>query len=133
MTLDPELAFMQWFNSLPLWQRRSLAYLYIVMSTQNSEDFAMSEKEALQRFTALIQSPEFRARKIARLLSVRSLFGFIFYDLDFVIRCLGAQHSSDGNALSAFATHQWVRCAHQWEKLQADELGDAALHSWLAE
>ena len=91
--MDPEQAFANWFENLPPGQRQTLAYLHLLMTSANSNDFALTHEEALVRFQRMLHAPDFPLRRAARLLMIRSVFSFLFSDVDFMVRHLaGSPH-----------------------------------------
>ena len=133
MALNPEQEFLSWLQSLPKWQSCILAHLYFLMTSADSGDFAMSGNEALCRFESIMQEPEFLVRRIARLLMVKGVFNFIFYDLEFVLGDLAPNSTLNTQPMPVLATHQWMRCANQWIQLAEGALADESLHGWLAQ
>ena len=128
--MDPEQAFANWFENLPPGQRQTLAYLHLLMTSANSNDFALTHEEALARFQRLLHTPDFPLRRAARLLMIRSVFSFLFSDVDFMVRHLaGSPHIEQD--LLPISPFQWLRSAALWQKLCGGELSDDSLHDWL--
>ena len=127
---EPEKRFFVWFESIPLWQQRTLAHLHTIMTSPNTSYFALDGAEALRHFFNVMSRPDFPVRRVARLLQVRSIFSFVFYDVEFVRRYTLDNPDLRDGAVNA-APHHWDRCAEQWRSLCAQELGNASLHRWL--
>jgi len=129
--MNPEQAFSNWFEHLPPGQRQTLAYLHLLMTSANSNDFALTPEEALTRFQTLLHTPDFPLRRAARLLMIRGVFSFLFSDVDFMLRHLaGSPHiERDRLPISPF---QWLRSAALWQRLCGGDLSDASLHDWFA-
>jgi hypothetical protein len=130
---DPEKAFMAWLRSLPVVQRQTLAYVYTLMTSSNSADFAMSGEEALQRFEQLVRSPEFAVRRVARLLSIRAVFSFMLLDADFMRNYLTSHPALAKDNLIALSPYQWLRGVVRWRHLLQASLSDQVLRLWLSE
>lgn len=128
--IDPQRKFLLWFESIPAWQQRTLAHLHTMMTSPNTTYFTLDGAEALRHFYHVVGAPDFAVRQVARLLQVRSVFSFVFYDVAFVRRYMLDNPSVGSEALSA-APHHWDRCAASWHKLCAASLSDAHLHRWL--
>lgn len=134
--IDPEVDFLSWFHSLPVGQRQGLAYSYTLMTSNNSGDFALSGQEALEQFEESIGAPEFARRRVARLLSIRAIFTFIFSDGNF-IRTLTDTFPNHpdftGEKLVPLSPFQWRRGVVRWRRLIETSLSDSSLHRWLFE
>ena len=129
---SPEDIFLLWFNQLPPMQRCTLAHLYVIMTSSDSGDFALTELEALSRFEAIMQEPEFPVRRVARLLAIRGVFNFIFANVSFLVGYVESRPALLSGDSIALAPHQWKRVATRWKCLTAGDLSDGALHGWLA-
>jgi hypothetical protein len=128
--IEPEQQFLTWFATLPLWQQRTLAHLYTMMSSPNTAYFALDGDEALRHFRNVVSMPDFPVRRVARLLHVRAVFSFVFYDVEFVRRYMLDNPGLNHGAVDV-APHHWDRCAANWRKLCTTQLSDATLHCWL--
>ncbi len=128
--VEPQRQFLLWFESIPSWQQRTLAHLHTMMTSPNTAYFALDGDEALRHFLNVVRAPDFAVRQVANLLQVRSVFSFVFYDVEFVRRYTLENPRLQEKALSG-APHQWDRCAVSWHELCATRLSDAELHRWL--
>lgn len=128
--IEPEQQLLAWFETLPIWQQRTLAHLYTMMTSSNTAYFALDGDEALRHFRNVVSMPDFPVRRVARLLQVRSVFSFVFYDVEFVRRYM-LDNPGLSNREVDVAPHSWDRCAANWRKLCATQLSDASLHCWL--
>jgi hypothetical protein len=129
---DPEQNFRDWFMTLPLWQRHALAYFFYLMTSAHSGDFALSGAESLQRFEADLGSGDFPIRRVARLLSIRAVFSFIYADEEFARQFVLTRRSDLAGDPTQIAAYQWMRDAHSWQRLCDAGLSDRSLHRWLA-
>ncbi|NLV24550.1 MAG: hypothetical protein GXY54_07165 [Deltaproteobacteria bacterium] len=122
---------MKWFDTLPPGQRQTLAYLYILMTSTNSGDFAMIGEEAVRHFQMFVSTPDFPLRRVARLVSIRGVFSFLFFDADFVQRYVALHPAPAGGAPLPISRYQWLRSTAQWRRLAERVLADNVLHGWL--
>jgi hypothetical protein len=128
--VEPERRFLVWFDSIPVWQQRTLAHLYTMMTSPNTAYFALDGAEALQHFFNVVARPDFPVRRVARLLQVRAVFSFVFYDVEFVRRYMLDNLVLQTESVSS-SIHPWDQCAQSWYNLRNTELSDASLHQWL--
>ena len=47
---NPIRAFLEWYRSLAMGQRQYLAHMYIVLTTENTEDFVTAREASPERF-----------------------------------------------------------------------------------
>lgn len=128
--IEPEQRFLSWFNSVPVWQQRTLAHLHTMMTSPNTAYFALDGDEALRHFYNVVTMPDFPVRRVARLLQVRGVFSFVFYDVEFVRRYMLDNPNLQEGAVD-IAPHHWDQCAATWRELCATQLNDASMHHWL--
>ncbi len=128
---NPEQAFAHWFNALPLWQRHALAYLYYLMTSGNSADFALTGAESMQRLLSDLVSADFPIRRVSRLLSIRAIFGFIFQDAEFARQFVLTKAAGFTGDSVQITGYQWLRDEQSWQRLCLAELSDVSLHQWL--
>jgi len=129
--MNPEYILLKWFDTLPPSQRQTLAYLYILMTSGNSGDFAMTGEEAVRHFQMLVATPDFPLRRVARLVSIRGVFSFLFFDADFVQRYVTLHPAPTEGAPLPISRYQWLRSTVQWRRLSERVLSDNVLHGWL--
>ncbi len=129
--MDPEKSFIHWFNLLPGWQKKTLSRLFILMTSSHSGDFALSGSESLQKFLSPFDSADFPIRRIARLLSIRAVFNFIYLDIDFAQQFVLQKGSDAVGEMVDISGYQWLRDAKSWHRLSETVLSDVALHQWL--
>jgi len=127
---EPEQKFLTWFESLPSWQQCILAHLHTMMTSTNTAYFVLDGEEALRHFHNEVHKPDFPVRRVARLLQIRSVFSFVFYDVEFVRRYM-LDNPYLGNSVAVLNKHEWDWCSERWRELCANELSDASLHHWL--
>ena len=128
--MNPEQAFLKWFEDLPPGQRHTLAYLYILVTSGNSGDFALTGEEALSRFHTLLRTPDFPLSRVARMVSIRGVFSFLFFDDDFVQRYVSSYPLPSGGAPLSLSRYQWLRTTVRWRRLSENALSDGVLHRW---
>lgn len=126
----PEQKFLTWFESFPAWQQRILAHLHTMMTSGNTAYFVLDGEEALRHFYNEVHKPDFPVRRVARLLQIRSVFSFVFYDVEFVRRYM-LDNPCLETSVAVLKKHEWDWCAECWDQLCANELSDASLHHWL--
>jgi hypothetical protein len=101
-----------------------------MMTSPNTAYFALDGAEALQHFFNVVARPDFPVRRVARLLQVRAVFSFVFYDVEFVRRYMLDNPVLQTESVGC-SVHPWDQCAQSWSDLCASELSDASLHQWL--
>ena len=130
---QPEKVFLAWFRSLPVWQRYLLAHVYVLMTSPYTGDFAMTGAECLRWFEAQAEAPDFPIRRVARILSLRAIFSFLFKDADFVRSIVRAHPAFLSKTVAQISPYQWQRSAGGWKRLTEGPLSDGALQEWLKE
>ena len=128
---NPEYHFWTWFDSLPAWQRQTLAKLYIVMTSTNNADFILSGKESLYRFEVDTRMPDFEIRRVARLLTIRSVFSFLLSDISYIQKFFTEHPADEHDAPVPLSVYQWKQIAEKWKRVCNASLSDSALHVWM--
>jgi len=129
--VTPDKLLLQWLGEIPPWQREALASHYIFMTSSNSGDFVLNGDEAWCHFAASISREEFPLRRVAHLLTVRTLFTFL---LDFSEPgTFPITHPSGiDDKPYPFNSAQFLRSCHLWHELCGTGLSDGALQEWLS-
>ncbi|MEA3544749.1 MAG: hypothetical protein U9R69_05945 [Thermodesulfobacteriota bacterium] len=126
----PDKLLLQWLGGIPVWQREALASHYIFMTSSDSGDFAFNGDEAWCHFEARLNRPEFPLRRVARLLTVRSLFTFLLEFSD--PGTFPVPHPNGaGDEFYPFDSAQFLRSCNRWSDLCQTGLSDKALQEWL--
>lgn len=126
---SPEQITLRWLNELPPMVSHILVMRFILMTSQDSGDFALSGQESREHFARFLGEPDFALRRLARILTVRSVFNFILEQEDeFFSAC--SSDSSDVN-LPSFDAAQILRVQKSWRDLCRHRLSNEQLVVWL--
>lgn len=126
----PDKLLLQWLGEIPSWQREALASHYIFMTSSDSGDFAFNGPESWHYFEARLKQVEFPLRRVAYLLTVRTLFTFLLEFSDpgsFPVP--NPVGNSDGTC--PFDAAKFMQSCHRWHELCEKGLSDEALQEWL--
>ena len=74
---DPEQLILSWLDEIPKKYRDILVGQYIFMTCTESGDLVLSGDAAWQYFRKKMTEPDFPLRRVARLLTTRSLLSFL--------------------------------------------------------
>ena len=123
----PDKLLLNWLSELPPWLRRSLSQRYIFMTCVDSAELTLFGDDAWSHLSILLEKSDFPMRRVARLLSVRTIFTFLLELSDSEISSIffipdGVDHSFP---------LVLVRARKQWRDLCKSELSDTALKDWL--
>lgn len=126
----PDKLLLQWLGEIPSWQREALASHYIFMTSSDSGDFAFNGAESWHYFEARLKQVEFPLRRVAYLLSVRTLFTFLLEFSDpGTFPVPNPVDNSDGTC--PFDAVKFMQSCHRWHELCRTGLSDEALQEWL--
>jgi len=126
---SPEHATLRWLSELPPLVCHLLVMRFILMTSQDSGDFALTVEESLEYFAHYLCEPDFSLRRLARILTVRSVFSFILeQDDEFFSTC--SVDSLDSNVPS-FDAAQILRAQKSWRDLCRHHLANEQLVVWL--
>ena len=122
----PAFALWSWLEQQPADLKAGLVKCYILMCSPTSAEFVLNDEEALNLFYRQIMERDLPIRRIARLLTVRSIFSFL-------LRGNGTTGLINGLAVdtSDITTARFYRAQTEWDKLCANQLTDASLLQWL--
>lgn len=104
----------------------------IFMTCSVSDDLVLSGDQAWQYYKKKLTETDFPLRRVARLLTARSL-------LTFLLDCLSADVHGDYSSSGAERTVpsidalQFLRAGQQFRALVATDLSDDVLQDWLAD
>jgi len=130
VSMTPDKLLLQWLGEIPLWQREALARHFIFMTSSDSGDFAFDGAEALRHFEASLIKAEFPLRRVAYVLTARTLFTFVLQFSapgTFPV----AHPGGDCGAPFPFDSAQFLRSCQRWQNLCQSGLSDGALQEWL--
>lgn len=127
---DPEQLILSWLEELPKRYRDQLVCQYIFMTCTESNDLALSGDEAWQYFRKKLIEPDFPLRRVARLLTTRSLLTFLldFFSADAHGEQVTNQSARDLPSLDAI---QYLRAGLHFREMAETGLSDAVLQEWL--
>ena len=126
--VTPERALLNWLEQLSDGLPEALIRGYILMSSPTSDEFALTDEEASSWFHHQIAAPDFPLRRVARILSVRTMFHFLLYQ-----PYLESQWLVDVGNLHYLHSARFHQARRRWEQLLQQELSDQNLMNWLTE
>jgi len=129
-SMNPDEAFEHWFESMPAAHRGKLCMLFFFLTGERTDDFFLSDQEALRRFSLFCSRPDFPVRRVARLLLIRAVFSFVLRSED-VERFLELIPGSMRSDVVPIEGLQWLRTLRAWEQLCKTGLSDESLYRWL--
>ncbi len=129
--MNPDEAFERWFESMPVPHRGQLCLLFFFLTGERTDDFFLSDQEALRRFALFCGRPDFPVRRVARMLLIRAVFGFVLRSEDSIERFLELMPGSMRPEVVPIEGFQWLRSVREWEKLCKSGLSDESLYRWL--
>jgi len=129
--MNPDEAFERWFESMPVVHRGQLSLLFFFLTGERTDDFFLSDQEALRRFSLFCSRPDFPVRRVARLLLIRSVFSFVLRSEDSIERFLELMPRSMRSEVVPIEGFQWLRTLAAWDRLCKTVLSDESLHRWL--
>lgn len=127
---DPEQLILSWLDEIPKKYRDILVGQYIFMTCTESGDLVLSGDAAWQYFRKKMTEPDFPLRRVARLLTTRSLLSFL---LDSFSADTHGENLANGSAatLPSLDAVQYLRASQHFRKMAEMGLSDAALQEWL--
>jgi hypothetical protein len=126
---SPEQITLRWLSELPPMVCHILVMRFVLMTSQDSGDFALSGQESCEHFARYLGEPDFALRRLARILIVRTVFNFILEQEDEFFSACSAE-SSDVN-LPSFDAAQILRAQKSWRDLCRHRLSNEQLVVWL--
>jgi hypothetical protein len=127
---DPEQLVLSWLDELPKRYRDALVCQWIFMTCTESDDLVLSGDDAWQYFRKKLIEPDFPLRRVARLLTTRSL-------LTFLLDCFSAD-AFGGNLVNgsvkivpSLDALQFLRIGQHFRKMAETDLSDVVLQEWL--
>ena len=127
-------AFITWFDSLPPAQRRALAHIYRVCTTETAEDMVLDPEHSLQRFKNGFVKPDFPLRVAARMVKLCSVFDLILLNRKELVSISEKMFSGvEKGTVVPLSSRQWDTVHETWKMLRSRELSEQYLHVWAAE
>ncbi len=123
---NPIVAFLEWYRSLALEQRRYLAHMYTVLTVGNTAELAMAGDRSIEKFERVVTERDFPLRRVARMVNIRATIDFIFNSKDQL-----AGEMQMAPAIINIADKQWEAGLFSYKDLRARELSDPYIQLWL--
>ena len=129
--ITPTVAFIQWFDNIPLELRKYLAHVFRVCTTEDASQMAGLPDQSLTGFRVWAIKKDFPLRLAARMFYIRAVF-------DMVIMHHREITDDDGSFgllsqktnIVRLSAKQWETVINSWIALRQAELSDAYVHSW---
>lgn len=124
---------MDWFDNLFPEQRKYLAKTYLLLTTQDTNDFALAQEEALLKFRSIVLKQDFPLRQLSKIVFVRSIVDFILQNRELLTGKSGILTGMQGTESKVvdLTEKHWEKVIQSWQDLRRTELTDRALHVWL--
>jgi len=119
---DPEQAILSWLENQDHTISVFLVRSYIFMTSHKSDDFTLNDQESLNHFLHLMTQTDLPQRRVARILSVRTLFSFLLNNSDL--------QTTDDQIHSIQLAHQ-LKARQSWQQFCQEQLEDHVLLDWL--
>ena len=126
----PLLVYQRWFAQIPLAHRRRLALGFWLCTTDSTADMAMSHNQALDKFLAYLQRPDFPLRLVSRVVIVRGMTTYLLANRTILEQDQVFAARRDESNLLDVTEAMWTKTWAAWQRLIADELSDNALAAW---
>lgn len=123
---NPIAAFLEWYRSLALGQRRYFAQTYFVLTTQTTDDILLPQESFHVRFEHLVVKKDFPVRIVSRMVVIRAIIDFVFINKDQLVRDIPGAPS-----ITNIAEKQWEAGLNSWKTLRSVELSDRYINLWL--
>jgi len=129
--ITPTVAFVQWFDNIPLELRRYLAHVFRVCTTEDASQMVALPEQSLAGFRAWIMKPDFPLRIAAKMFYIRAVFDMVILhhheitDDDGPFKLL-----SQKTNIVLLSAKQWEVVIKSWTALRQAALSDAYVHSW---
>lgn len=129
--ITPTVAFVQWFDNIPLELRRYLAHVFRVCTTEDTSRMVALPEQSLASFAAWIGKPDFPLRIAAKMFYIRAVFDMVILHHNEIIDDDGFLGLlSQKNNIVRLSAKQWERVVGSWITLRQATLSDAYVHSW---
>ncbi len=130
---NPVKVFMEWFDNLFPEQRKYLAKAYLVLTTDDTNDFALDSDQALVKFRNKVLKQDFPLRQLTKIVHVRSVIDFILRNRTVIAGQTGVISESEhisGKVIDLREKH-WEKVVNSWQRICHTELTDKAINVWL--
>jgi len=121
----PDIVLLQWLEASDQNIIKALVKGYLFMTTEKSEGFTFDDTEALAHIKHQITRSDFPQRRVARLITIRSLFSFI------LSRGQIYAFAVPGKTALSIETVRLLQVQYEWQQLCQEELSDTLLTNWL--
>ncbi len=129
--ITPTVAFVQWFDDIPLELRRYLAHVFRVCTTEDACQMAALPDQSLAGFGAWIVKPDFPLRIAAKMFYIRAVFDMVILHHNEITDDDGSFGLlSQKNNIVRLSAKQWEKVTKSWITLRQATLSDAYVHSW---
>ncbi|MGM0452734.1 MAG: hypothetical protein ACQERN_06175 [Thermodesulfobacteriota bacterium] len=124
--------FKSWFHTVPVLHQQHIARLFILCTTENSADFALSPEDALVRFQNYISGADFHLRVCSRLMILCAVFDLIFNNRKrFMSMDQELAGSGQGRNVARLSEKQWEKTEISWRNFRGRALTDKVIYAWL--
>ena len=130
---NPIKAFQEWFDNLFPEQRKYLAKAYLVLTTEDTNDFALDAEEALFKFRNKLLKQDFPLRQLSKIVYMRAVVDFILEnrtDIAGQTGTISVSADTSGKVVDLREKH-WEKVVNSWKRISNTELSDKAIQVWL--
>lgn len=126
----PLPAYQRWWSHIPLAHRRRLALGFWLCTTDSTADMAMNHDQAVHKFQAYLQRPDFPLRLLSRMVIVRGMTTYLLSNREILEQSsVFAAEQENSNVLD-LSTTMWKKTWAGWQKLICHELSDQVFAAW---
>ncbi len=125
--------FLAWFDTIPPLHQQHIARLFILCTTDNSADFALTAEQALVRFRHYVTGGDFHLRQLSRLVVLRAIFDLILNNRRrFMAMEQELAAGAPDRKVAWFSEKQWEKTEASWRNFRNSTLTDKAIYKWLS-
>ncbi len=129
--ITPTVAFIQWFDNIPVVLRKYLAHVFRVCTTEDASQMAALPDQSLAGFRAWAVKPDFPLRLAAKMFYIRAVFDMVILHHNEITDDDGSFGLlSQKNNIVRLSAKQWETVVNSWITLRQAGLSDAYVHSW---
>ena len=128
--IDPIQLYLDWLKDIPVIHAEYIAYIFWVLTTQNTADLALTRKEALRSFKSHILGQDFPVRVVSRMLTVKEHTNLIVNNSNVFLARDRVSEMFEGKVLF-LSEKQWEKTLYSWNSLYSGYLSQEIFFKWI--